>query len=328
MTVRVQEVGDGPPIVFVHGGRDQRHELGAADRAPRGIPMRRAGPAGLRAQRAGRRPLRGRRTVRRLRRRVGGRCARRGRGWTWRTWPAPRSGATSRCAPQPRIPNGSTAWWSSDGRSGLRSVTPRWPCGSRACRCSAGSPRSCPSPSGRFGPCSGTSAWLCARVRPHVAARSRLDAVAAPRHRHDAQRARRRTALHPPDPGDGREPAAPTALLARIEAPTCFLWGEEDPMGGAEVARRSPRTFPTPSSSSCPRPARGVDGRSRPCRRGDPSLPRLPLTPARHRSTAHDAARAALLTDRVRSRRPGSGDLRRARRRGRLVPTWDRARSA
>jgi pimeloyl-ACP methyl ester carboxylesterase len=36
----------------------------------------------------------------------------------------------------------------------------------------------------------------------------------------------------------------PAALTARVEAPTFFLWGDEDPMGGADVARAFAGQFP------------------------------------------------------------------------------------
>ena len=36
----------------------------------------------------------------------------------------------------------------------------------------------------------------------------------------------------------------PADLLAEIHAPVCFLWGEEDPFGGADIARRFVKHLP------------------------------------------------------------------------------------
>ena len=74
--------------------------------------------------------------------------------------------------------------------------------------------------SGRFGPVE--MAWFLALLRDTDTMRNEIDAMP------------RVVNLR----GFNDETLLPSSLLAEVRAPAYFLWGEEDPMGGADIARQ------------------------------------------------------------------------------------------
>lgn len=80
--------------------------------------------------------------------------------------------------------------------------------------------------SGRFGPVEMT--WFLSLMRDTDTMRNEIDA------------APRVVTMR----GFNDDTLLPPSLLAKVEAPAYFLWGEDDPMGGAEVAREFVRNCP------------------------------------------------------------------------------------
>jgi pimeloyl-ACP methyl ester carboxylesterase len=44
--------------------------------------------------------------------------------------------------------------------------------------------------------------------------------------------------------GFNDETLLPSSVLTQVTAPTCFIWGEQDPFGGRELARTFAGRFP------------------------------------------------------------------------------------
>lgn len=80
--------------------------------------------------------------------------------------------------------------------------------------------------SGRFGPVE--MAWFLSLLRDTDTMRNEIDAMP------------RVVTVR----GFNDETLLPPSLLARVAAPAYFLWGEDDPMGGAEIARQFVRQLP------------------------------------------------------------------------------------
>ena len=190
VTVRVQEVGTGPPVVFVHGGSNGGASWARWSRRLDGFRCVVLDRPGCGLSR-GRDRVRRRGTAGVVRRRVWSSTCSTRSGSSRPTSSRRRSAATSCFARRPRTPTGSTGWWSSAGSVGapIEQHAARR-CGWRACRGWAGCS---PDAAQRAGGARRSSA-----SRPRGASRraasptkARLVRGPAARHRHDAQRARR-----------------------------------------------------------------------------------------------------------------------------------------
>ena len=253
--VRVQEVGDGPVVLFVHGATNAGASWSGLVRDLDGYRCVTPRPTGVRAQRTAAPPPRRPHRARRVHRVGAGGRARRARAWTARTWSATSYGGYLRAAHGGGAPG-------AGGQVAAARLAVRRDRAAALGTDRAASPRS-------VGSCGvipqnerTVRALLEAdraagrgRVRPLRPGDARLVHVAAARHRHAAQRDVGRTAV--PDRAHGRPGSSRrscwtgSACRCTCSGVTTIRWGSRR---GARVQRAPPgrRAGAGARGGSCP----------------------------------------------------------------------------